>query len=188
MKGRAANYWQSHTWRAGPGTCPWCPPPTACALCVEGGSICCPEFDWRSLGRAASEDATLIYWLFWIVGPWKVKVTQSCLTLWPLNCTVHGILQARILGVGSLSLFQGIFTTQGLNPGLLQCPQILYQLGHKVSSEPHKCRERLCLPHVPVVCLSAWKQILQKELSCHRAPHQEFHHPEEIDPYHGKGD
>ena len=91
-------------------------------------------------------------------------------------------------GVGSLFLIQGIFTTQGLNPGLLQCPQILYQLGHKVSSEPHKCRERLCLPHVPVVCLSAWKQILQKELSCHRAPHQEFHHPEEIDPYHGKGD
>ena len=31
-------------------------------------------------------------------------------------------------GVGSLSLFQGIFPTQGLNPGLLHCRQILYQL------------------------------------------------------------
>ena len=33
-------------------------------------------------------------------------------------------------GVGSLSLLQGIFPTQGLNPGLLHCKQILYQLSH----------------------------------------------------------
>ena len=31
-------------------------------------------------------------------------------------------------GVGSLSLLQGIFPTQGFNPGLLHCRQILYQL------------------------------------------------------------
>ena len=31
-------------------------------------------------------------------------------------------------GVGSLSLLQGIFPTQGLNPGLPHCGQILYQL------------------------------------------------------------
>ena len=35
--------------------------------------------------------------------------------------------------VGSLSLLQGIFPTQGLNPGLLHCRQILY-LSHKGSS------------------------------------------------------
>ena len=34
-------------------------------------------------------------------------------------------------GVGSLSLLQGIFPTQGLNPGLLHCRQILYQQSHK---------------------------------------------------------
>ena len=34
-------------------------------------------------------------------------------------------------GVGSLSLLQGIFQTQGLNPGLLHCRQILYQLRHR---------------------------------------------------------
>ena len=33
--------------------------------------------------------------------------------------------------VGSLSLLQGIFPTQGSNPGLLHCRQILYQLRHK---------------------------------------------------------
>ena len=36
-------------------------------------------------------------------------------------------------GVGSLSLLQGIFPTQGLNPGLLHCRWILYQLSHKES-------------------------------------------------------
>jgi len=33
--------------------------------------------------------------------------------------------------VGSLSLLQGIFPTQGLNPGLPHCRGILYQLCHK---------------------------------------------------------
>ena len=32
-----------------------------------------------------------------------------------------------------LSLLQGIFQVQGLNPGLLHCRQILYQLSHKGS-------------------------------------------------------
>jgi len=36
-------------------------------------------------------------------------------------------------GVGSPSLLQGIFPTQGLNPGLLHCRRILYQLSHKGS-------------------------------------------------------
>ena len=36
-------------------------------------------------------------------------------------------------GVGSLSLLQGIFPTQGSNPGLPRCRRILYQLTHKGS-------------------------------------------------------
>ena len=59
----------------------------------------------------------------------KVLVTQLCLILWdPMNCSppsfsVHGILWS-----GSLSLLQGIFLTQGSNPGLLHCRQIFYHL------------------------------------------------------------
>ena len=34
-------------------------------------------------------------------------------------------------GVGSHTLLQGIFPTQGLNPGLPHCRWILYQLSHK---------------------------------------------------------
>ena len=35
--------------------------------------------------------------------------------------------------VDSLSLLWGIFPTQGLNPGLLHCRRVLYQLSHKGS-------------------------------------------------------
>ena len=36
-------------------------------------------------------------------------------------------------GVGSLSLLQGIFPTQGSNPGLLKCRWVLYQLNQEGS-------------------------------------------------------
>ena len=59
-----------------------------------------------------------------------MKVTQLCLTLCdPMDYTIHGILQNT--GVGSRSLLQGIFPTQGLNPGLLHCRHILYQLSQQ---------------------------------------------------------
>ena len=50
------------------------------------------------------------------------------------DSSVHGILQGRILEwVASRSLLQGIFPTQGSNPGLLHCRQILYQLSYQGS-------------------------------------------------------
>ena len=42
-------------------------------------------------------------------------------------------------GVGSLSLLQGTFPTQGSNPGLLHCRWILYQLSHKGSPRILEC-------------------------------------------------
>ena len=38
-------------------------------------------------------------------------------------------------GVGSLSILQGIFPTQGSSPGLPRCRRILYQLSHQGSLE-----------------------------------------------------
>ena len=35
------------------------------------------------------------------------------------------------MGVSTLSLPQGIFPTQGSNPGLLHCRQTLYHLSHQ---------------------------------------------------------
>ena len=50
----------------------------------------------------------------------------------------------RNIGVGSYSLLQGIVPTQGLNPGLPHCRQILYQLSHKWSPTYKKTTVFLC--------------------------------------------
>ena len=56
----------------------------------------------------------------------KVKAAQLCLTLYsPWNSP------GQNTGVGSLSLLQGIFLTQGLNCSILHCRQILYQLSYQ---------------------------------------------------------
>ena len=59
-------------------------------------------------------------------------VTQSCPTLCdpldhsPPGSSVHGDSPSKNTGVGCLFLLQGIFLTQGSNPGFLHCRQILY--------------------------------------------------------------
>ena len=66
----------------------------------------------------------------------SVLVVQSCLTLYdPMDdsspdSSVHGILQARILEWVDHSLLQGVVMTQGSNPDLPCCRQILYHLSH----------------------------------------------------------
>ena len=64
----------------------------------------------------------------------EMKVTQSCLTLRPHGLHSPWNSPGQNTGVGSLSLLQGIFPTQGSNPGLLHCRRILHQLSHKGSS------------------------------------------------------
>ena len=70
------------------------------------------------------------FWLF-------VSESESC---WVVSHSLrpHGLYSpwhspGQNTGVASHSLLQGIFPTQGLNPGLLHCRQILYQLSHKGS-------------------------------------------------------
>ena len=54
-------------------------------------------------------------------------------SLWPHGLYSPWNSSGQNTGVGSLSLLQGIFPTQGLNPSLLHCRWILYQLSHKGS-------------------------------------------------------
>ena len=56
-------------------------------------------------------------------------------------------------GVGSFSLLQGIFPTQGSNQGLLNCRQILYQLSYKGS--PVRVGGMLFF-HPAAVCIQFW--------------------------------
>ena len=65
------------------------------------------------------------------------SVTQSCLTLCdPMNCSppgssVHGDSPGKNTRVGCHFFLQGIFPTQGWNPGLPHRRQILYHLSHQ---------------------------------------------------------
>ena len=69
-------------------------------------------------------------------------IAQSCPTLFD----PHGLQPSRLLcpwnsqgknnGVGSHSLFQGIFPTQGLNLDLPHCREILYCLS--LQGSPHR--------------------------------------------------
>ena len=76
---------------------------------------------------------------------WLAKYLFKCFISESESCSVmsdslrpHGLHNpwnspGQNIGVGCLSLLQGIFPTQGSNPGLLHCRQILYQLSHQGS-------------------------------------------------------
>ena len=63
-------------------------------------------------------------------------VVQLCPTLCdPMNCSppgssVHGDSPGKNTRAGCHAFLQGIFPTQGLNPGLPHCRRILYQLSY----------------------------------------------------------
>ena len=64
-------------------------------------------------------------------------VAQLCRTLcnpmeWsPPGSSIHAIYLGKNTGVGCHFLLQGIFLTQGSNPGLHLCRQTLYHLSHQ---------------------------------------------------------
>ena len=91
--------------------------------------IIIPEQGFQTVGHRLLVD----------MGKVKLSVNQSCLTLCdPMDCRPPRLLcpwksPGKNTGVGSHSLLQGIFPTQGSNLGLLHCRQILYCLTHQGS-------------------------------------------------------
>ena len=102
--------------------------------------------EWVALGRWESEMTEWLHFHFSLlcIGEENGNPLQcSCLE----NPRDRGAWWAAVSGVAqswtrlkrlsssssSLSLLQGIFPTQGSNPGLPHCRQILYQLSHKGS-------------------------------------------------------
>ena len=62
----------------------------------------------------------------------KVNAAQLCLTLCDLiDLHTPWNSPGQDTGVGSFSLLQGTFPTQGSSLGLPYCRRILYQLSHK---------------------------------------------------------
>ena len=75
-------------------------------------------------------------------------------SLWPhspWNCP------GQDTGVGSLSLLQGIFPTQGLNPDLPHGSQILYQLSYQGSSNEEELKSLLMKVKVLPWWLRWWR-------------------------------
>ena len=68
-------------------------------------------------------------------------------------------------GVSSLSLLQGIFPTQGSNPGLPNCRWILYQLSHK-GRPPLQRRGVESLAQEDSTCHGATKPVSHNYWAC----------------------
>ena len=111
-------------------------------LATSGQGLCgqrCPVLE-ASLASTHSMSAAYPHSLV------KVKVVSDSLR-------PHGLYSpwnspGQNTGVGSLTLLQGIFPTQGSNPGLLLCRWILCQLSHKGILTP-LCDHQNCLQTLP---------------------------------------
>ena len=92
-----------------------------------------------SLCNATSKNVLIWYSPIFCISTVLCLVIQSCLTLWdsmdcsPPGSSAHGDSPGKNTGVGCHDLHQGIFPTQGSNPGLPHCRQILYCLSHQES-------------------------------------------------------
>ena len=107
--------------------------------------------------------------------PFIPSESESCSVvshfLQPMDCIVHGILQARILEWVAFPFFRESLT-QGSNPGLLHCRQILYQLSQQVGNLINKAslpdfnlisvRDHLRIRMMWLRELAAWKPPLPR--------------------------
>ena len=96
-------------------------------------------------------------------------VAQSCPTLCdpmdysPPGSSVHGDSPGKNTGVGCHALLREIFWTQGSNPGLLHCKQILYCLSHQETQESNQgllhCRKILYQLSYPGSSMLLWSPL-----------------------------
>ena len=95
------------------------------------------EWSWQSLYTKNTyllKEKPLTWLDFFLV--WFMKNESESHSAVSKSLQPHGLYSpwnslGHNTGVGSLSLLQGIFTTQGSNSGLPHCRWILYQLSHK---------------------------------------------------------
>ena len=113
-------------------------------------------------------------------------VCVSCSVV-PDSLRPHGLQSTRFLcpwdfpgkdtGAGCHFLLQGIFPTQGSNPGLLHCRHVLYRLSYKGSPRAnfslHKVGDQHCLKSctleaLPLTLSKVWGQAITQ---CWLVPH-----------------
>ena len=87
---------------------------------IAGMSVKWYNYSWKERKKVMSLSSVQLF-----VTPWTVPTRL----LHPWN------FPGKSTGVGCHFLLQGIFPTQGLNPGLLHWKQMLYRLSHQGSLE-----------------------------------------------------
>ena len=108
---------------------------------------------WGVEPRDSGPFVDILTWLIGLTVPQAVEFSSSLLNMYVLLCLIAqcvwlfaipwsvahkaplavGCSPGQNTGVGCQALLQGIFLTQGSNPGLLHCRQILYCLSHQGS-------------------------------------------------------
>ena len=91
----------------------------------------------RMLLELLSDSRSCLYFLSYSSLHLQANEIESCSVVSD-SLQPHGLYSpwnspGQNTGLGSLSLLQGIFPTQGSNPGLLHCGLIIYQLSHQGS-------------------------------------------------------
>ena len=61
--------------------------------------------------------------------------TNDLMVCSPPGSSAHGIFHGKNTGVDCCPFLQGIFPTQGSNPGVLHCRQTLYHMSHQGSPQ-----------------------------------------------------
>ena len=94
-----------------------------------------------------------------------IRLLHNRMDCSPPGSSVHGILLGKNTGVGCHFLLQGIFLTQGSNPGLLHCRQILYHLSHLRIEE-----DVFMIRHSGILCTAVPDNVLhfQLKVEAHR--------------------
>ena len=120
----------------------WAPEESGILLGFEGGFCQFTKDHW------AVSNQIRISGQHWepCLAVWLVPISVYCPEHTPGESESHSVMSDSLqphelyspwnslgqnIGLGSLSIFQGIFPTQGLNPGLPHCRWILYQLSHR---------------------------------------------------------
>ena len=129
------------------------------AICLSSGPVILLFFISKEL-KAHVHTKTWILAIDWILSPPDLYESESCVQFFVTPWTIYSPWNSpgQNTGVGSLSLLHGVFSIQGLNPGLLHCRQILYQQSHQGS--PNLYADALT-PKITVCVDRTYKEVLK---------------------------
>ena len=140
----------------------------------QGGLACCDSWGCKELDTTEWLNWTelndhLVYYYYYYYFHVSFYYESESDSIVSDSLRPHGLYSpwnspGQNTGVGSLSLFQRIFPTQGSNSGFPHCRWILYQLSHKGSPPSTVTHFSLCWEHISN-CL---KSLFISSSNCHK--------------------